>query len=170
MPTDFSPPQATPPWHDAFLSAGHRVGHSHLPGNEHPLFGFLQRVLVHLNQQGISAGLLFPKIDGRSYEPIFDYVDTDGTIWVLRVGPEPGQVRYLPEWFIEEDLGDPEMTYYRATPESVPKILASFLDSLMFLRKKQLTSLPHSRGDDVLQCDRQADGQAGEDAAPDVTA
>lgn len=136
MPTDEHPPLWRPNWSQDFLSVGHTVGRTHLPGTDHPLFGFLQRVLAQLKHQGVSAGLIFPKQDGRTFEPFFDYCDADGTFWVLRIGGDPGQVTYDHNWFVEEDLGDPDMTYYRIKPEAIQLALNSFLSALAGLRAK----------------------------------
>jgi hypothetical protein len=133
--------QWRPVWADAFTPAAHGVGHTHLPGNEHPLFGFLQRILVHLKHQGIAAGLIFPKVDGRTFEALFDYCDPDGTIWVLRVGSQPGEVIYTPEWFVEEDLGDPDMTYYRIKPDVIETAVEAFFEALSELKIKQIQEL-----------------------------
>lgn len=127
-----------PSWSEAFVQAGHAVGQTHLPGNEHPLFGFLQRILVRLQHQGIAAGLIFPKVDGRTFEPVFDYCDADGTIWVLRIGEDPGEVKYQRAWFVEEDLGDPDMTYYRIAPEAVQQALDAFLNALSELKMRHI--------------------------------
>ncbi|MEB3222576.1 MAG: hypothetical protein VKS61_10905 [Candidatus Sericytochromatia bacterium] len=119
---------------DAVLEGAGHVGGARLPGNEDPVFGFLQRILTRLDREGRGVGLLFPKRDGLTYEPFFDFCDATGTIWVLRRGPGRGGVDVDAGWLTECDLGDPEMAYYELRPGAAEAIAGRFLAALASLR------------------------------------
>ncbi|MEB3197760.1 MAG: hypothetical protein VKP62_11205 [Candidatus Sericytochromatia bacterium] len=120
----------------AFLDAAHQVGRTHLPGTDQPVFAFIQRVLARLSQAGEGQGLLFPKQDGLTYAPFFDYCDAQGNIWVLREGPSPGAVPFLAHWFREVDLGDPEMTYFELNDGAEREVALAFLEALHHVMAK----------------------------------
>ncbi|MEB3329988.1 MAG: hypothetical protein VKQ33_12210 [Candidatus Sericytochromatia bacterium] len=119
---------------EALLDGARAAGGARLPGNEDPVFGFLQRVLTHLDRAGRGVGLLFPKRDALTYEPFFDFCDAAGAIWVLRKGEGRGGLLEEPGWLLEEDLGDPEMTYFTLRPGAAEAIAVRFLEALASLR------------------------------------
>lgn len=113
---------------DDFLAAAATVGRSFLPGDEDLVFGFVQRMLARLKQAGRNRGLLYPKFDAH-YNRMFDYMDADGAIWVLRPGEGRGEVPHRPGWFVEHDAGDPERQYYGLTPGAELAIALAFLEA-----------------------------------------
>lgn len=121
---------------DDFLSAAASVGRSYLPGDEDLVFGFVQRMLARLKQADRNRGLLYPKFDAH-YNRMFDYMDADGSIWVLRPGDGPGEVPHEPGWFHEHDAGDPERRYFGLTPGAEHEIALAFLAAWADLRARQ---------------------------------
>lgn len=119
-----------------FLSAASAVGRTYLPGDEDLVFGFLQRMLTRLKQEGRNRGLLFPKLDA-TYNRMFDYMDADGSIWVLRPGSGEGEVPHRPSWFLEHDAGDPERLYFGLAPGAELEISLAFLEAWATLRQRR---------------------------------
>jgi hypothetical protein len=122
------------PFVEAMLEGARAAGVARLPGNEDPVFGFVQRVLTQLDHAGRGLGLIFPKRDGATYEPLFDFCDASGAIWVLRKGKGRGCVKEEPGWLVELDLGDPEMTYFALQPGAAEAIAIAFMQALASLR------------------------------------
>jgi hypothetical protein len=106
---------------DAFLGAAKLVGRSYLSGDEDLVFGFIQRVLVHLRNAGTGYGLIFPKLD-QAYRRLFDYFDGDGRIFVIYPGSDrPDMLPIDPSWVVS--LGD----YYEVPEDKAPEIILAFL-------------------------------------------
>lgn len=120
---------------DDFLFAAEAVGQAYLPGDEDLVFGFVQRMLARLKQEGRNRGLLFPKFDA-DYNRLFDYFDPDGTIWVIRAAQVPCQ----PGWFVDHDAGDPERAYFGLTPGASTAIAHAFLAALAALKARGATA------------------------------
>lgn len=121
---------------DDFLAAAHLVGRTYLPGDEDLVFGFVQRLLTRLKLEGRNRGLLFPKYDAE-YNRLFDYMDADGTVWVLRHGDGPGEVPEGRAWFHEHDAGDPERPYFGLEPGAELEIPLAFLEAWAALRARR---------------------------------
>ena len=121
---------------DDFLFGARLAGTSYLPGDEDLVFGFMQRVLARLKQEGRNRGLLFPKLDAE-YRRLFDYMGPDGTIWVLRPGDGHGEVPNRPEWFHAHDAGDPDRPYFGLNPGAELAIPLAFLAAWAALRDRQ---------------------------------
>jgi hypothetical protein len=111
------------------LAAARAVGRAYLPGDEDLAFGFVQRALVHLQQAGRPRGLLFPKFDAE-YRRMFDYMDGEGTVWVLCAA----DVAVDPAWFVDHDAGDPERPYFQVAEGAETRIVQAFLDALAALK------------------------------------
>lgn len=116
---------------DDLVAGADAAGTQFLPGDEDLAFGFLQRVLARLKQDGRNRGLLFPKYDA-DYRRLFDYMDADGAIWVLR----PEALGVDPAWFREQEVGDPERTYHELAPGAARAIVAAFLQALADLKAR----------------------------------
>ncbi len=123
---------------DDFLAAAAMVGSAYLPGDEDLVFGFVQRMLARLKLAGRNRGLLYPKFDAH-YNRMFDYMDADGAIWVLRPGDGPGEVPNRPSWFHEHDAGDPERRYFGLVPGAELAIALAFLAAWADLRARQVS-------------------------------
>lgn len=111
--------------------AARGVGRAYLPGSEDLVFGFVQRVLVRLQQAGRPRGLLFPKFDAE-YRRMFDYMDGEGGVWVLLAA----DVKADPAWFTDHDAGDPEQAYFQVSEGAETRIVQAFLDALDELKKR----------------------------------
>jgi hypothetical protein len=113
---------------DAFLGAAGLVGRSYLSGDEDLVFGFIQRVLAHLRNQGTSYGLIFPKFD-QAYRRLFDYFDGEGRIFVIYPGCDgPDMLCIDSAWVVP--MGD----YYEVPEAQAPNIMLAFLAVYAHLR------------------------------------
>lgn len=129
---------------DELLGAASAVGRAYLPGDEDLVFGFVQRALARLKQEGRNRGLLFPKYD-QDYRRMFDYMDGDGAVWVLRPGDGPGEVPADPAWFTDHDAGDPERAYFQVAEGAETAIMLAFLEAVAALKLKASGSPPAAR-------------------------
>jgi len=124
-----------------FLTTAPNTGRMHLPGGEDLVFGFIQRVLIRMQQDGHYRGRIFPKFDA-TYQRMFDYMDADGTVWVVRPGDGPGEVPNRLEWFRDQDLDDPEQAYFEVVEGADTAIVLAFLEALAHLKGKQKGAAP----------------------------
>lgn len=117
---------------DALLEAAGLVGASYLPGEEDPVFGFLQRILIHLKNQDRNQGMLFPKTD-EEYKRFYDYFDGEGRIMKIEPGAgmavDPGWVRLMPDLPADHP-------FYEVAPGAGPAIVTAFLEAYAVLRAR----------------------------------
>ena len=113
---------------DDFLNASGVVGRSYLSGDEDLVFGFIQRVLAHLRIQGTNYGLIFPKRD-ETYQPMFDYFDGDGRIFVIYPGDDgPDKLPISADWV--HSMGE----YFEVPEAKTREIVWAFLAVYAHLR------------------------------------
>lgn len=113
---------------DALVEAAAAVGTANLPGDEAPIFGFLQRILLHLRNQDRGQGMLFPKTDAE-YRRFYDYFDGEGRIVAIAPGDGPEQMRIDPAWVRPMPgmpAGEP---YFEVAPGAGGEIVAAFLEA-----------------------------------------
>ena len=120
---------------DDFLHAAHEVGRAYLTSDESLVFGFIQRVLLHMRNQGRNRGLLFPKLDER-YRPMFDYFDGEDRIAVITVDDMPLD----PAWIAERE------GYFEVPLEQARPILLAFLTAYVNLRVRSAGAPPRQAG------------------------
>lgn len=113
---------------DAMLEAAGVVGASNLPGEETPIFGFLQRVLLHLRNHDRGQGMIFPKTDAE-YKRFYDYFDGEGRIVAIVPGDGPEDMRVDPGW-VRPMAGMPaDQPYFEVAPGAGPLIVTAFLEA-----------------------------------------
>lgn len=124
---------------DAMLEAARKAGDSYLPGDQDPLFGFIQRALIQLKNSGRNYGLIFPKQDPE-FHRFVDYFDGEGGIYLIYPeGDEPGCMRIDRDWIRPAAESHPDCPFFEVAPGKAEAIMASFLDAYAELRAHGLT-------------------------------
>lgn len=118
---------------EAMLEAARATAGSYLPGEHHPAFGFIQRALIHLKNEGRNCGLIFPKVDG-TYQRFIDYFDGEDRIFVIYPGDAPDQIRLDPNWLRESPLSHPDCTFYEVVPGMEIPLMLAFMEAYAVMR------------------------------------
>jgi hypothetical protein len=111
---------------DAMLEAARAAGASYIPGDQHPVFGFIQRALIALKNGGRNCGLIFPKVD-PAYNRFIDYFDGEDHIVVIYPGDGPGEMHLDERWMIEAAESHPDCRFYQVAPGAAEDIMVAFL-------------------------------------------
>jgi hypothetical protein len=123
---------------DAMLEAARQAGDSYLPGDQDPVFGFIQRALIQLKNSGRNCGLIFPKQDPE-FRRFVDYFDGEGRIIVIRPGDEPGGMHIEPGWVRPAEQSHPDCPFFEVAPGMAEAIMAAFLEAYAAMRARAET-------------------------------
>lgn len=123
---------------DAMLEAARAAGDSYIPGDQHPVFGFIQRALISLKNSGRNCGLIFPKVDPE-YNRFIDYFDGEDHIVVIYPGDGPGEMRLEETWMLEAAESHPDCRFYQVAPGAADAIMIAFLTAYAHWRAVALS-------------------------------
>lgn len=113
---------------DSMIEAAGNVGSANLPFEEAPIFGFLQRILLHLRNNDRPQGMLFPKTDAE-YKRFYDYFDGEGRIVAIVPGEGPEDMTVDPTWVRHMPELPADQPFYEVVPGAGPLIVAAFLEA-----------------------------------------
>lgn len=119
---------------EAMLEAARATAGAYLPGEHHPAFGFIQRALIHLKNDGRNCGLIFPKVDGH-YQKFIDYFDGEDRIFVIYPGSDaPDRIRLDESWLRESPQSHPDCPFFEVVPGCEVELMLSFLEAYAHMR------------------------------------